>query len=193
MFERELRDLSYVPRWGIVRTLRPQSVSEHSYYVTMGANDIASFLGLPTDTQLRILKMALWHDVDELLTGDIPGPHKRKIIDKPKAKHFLSEAMDKIFSFRGHRDGSPNTADALAISVVKIADMMDAINFLHEEMSMGNGNVLHLTLGLWETVEECCEDIHKILQDEKSLKLYNKLRDSVTHAVLHQSRGPILA
>lgn len=191
MMERELRDLAYVPRWGIVRTLRQQSTAEHSYYVTLYANDIAAFLGLPTDTQLRIVKYALWHDMDELLTGDIPGPHKRRIIDKPKAKHFLSTAMDKIFGIRGHRDGSPH--DAVVLTVVKIADMMDAINFLHEEMSMGNSNVIHLTVGLWEIVHQCCDDLHKILQDEKSLQLYDRLRDAVIYAAANKSSGPILA
>ena len=66
---------SGVTRWHIVRTVRPQSLAEHTFDVVMIARAIAKIAGI--DDYERI-KAALLHDLDEIVTGDIPTPTKER-------------------------------------------------------------------------------------------------------------------
>ena len=69
---------SGVTRWHIVRTVRPQSLAEHTFDVVMIARAIAKIAGVD---DYEIIKAALLHDLDEIITGDIPTPTKQKARD----------------------------------------------------------------------------------------------------------------
>lgn len=69
---------SGVTRWHIVRTVRPQSLAEHTFDVVMIARAIAKKAGIE---DYEITKAALLHDLDEIVTGDIPTPTKQKARD----------------------------------------------------------------------------------------------------------------
>lgn len=75
-FINDILALSHVPRWGIVRTIRQQSVADHSYRVAFIAMEIADRSGIPVTTTL--IQYALTHDVEESVTGDIPTIVKRR-------------------------------------------------------------------------------------------------------------------
>ncbi len=66
---------SGVTRWHIVRTVRPQSLAEHTFDVVMIARAIAKNAGID---DYEIIKAALLHDLDEIVTGDIPTPTKER-------------------------------------------------------------------------------------------------------------------
>lgn len=66
---------SGVTRWHIVRTVRPQSLAEHTFDVTMIARAIAKIAGYD---DAEITKAALLHDLDEVVTGDFPTPTKER-------------------------------------------------------------------------------------------------------------------
>ena len=66
---------SGVTRWHIVRTVRPQSLAEHTFDVTMIARAIAKIAGYD---DAEITKAALLHDLDEVVVGDIPTPTKNR-------------------------------------------------------------------------------------------------------------------
>ena len=90
MFEHEYRDMAFVPRWAILRTIKNQSVAEHSYFVALYSEQICSTLGLTMEQTGCVLSYALLHDVAETFLGDIPGPSKREIVDKAKYEKFES-------------------------------------------------------------------------------------------------------
>jgi len=69
---------SGVTRWHIVRMVRPQSLAEHTFDVTMIARAIAKIAG---HDDYEITKAALLHDLDEIVTGDFPTPTKQKARD----------------------------------------------------------------------------------------------------------------
>lgn len=69
---------SGVTRWHIVRTVRPQSLAEHTFDVVMIARAIAKIGGYDDG---EIIKAALLHDLDEIVTGDIPTPTKSRARD----------------------------------------------------------------------------------------------------------------
>ncbi len=136
MFERPLRDLAYVPRWAIVRTTRTQNVAEHSFFVAVYTMQICRFIGR-LDLAHESMGYALWHDVDECITGDIPGPTKHKIVDPWAEMEFIEKNMNGRF---GKSAWYKDVGDE-AKAVVKAADMAEEILFLAGELAMGNTHV----------------------------------------------------
>lgn len=144
MFEREIRDASFVKRWSIVRTLRDQSIAEHQYFVAMYANDIASAIDLPMMMHVSLLQQCLWHDLeDEIFTGDIPGPAKRALQpDRESFKGKCREWTQKVFGVIGHRNGSGHrdSEQNVITAILKAADELDAACEMATEAQLGNRN-----------------------------------------------------
>lgn len=137
MFERELRDLSYVPRWSIVRVSKPQSVAEHSFYTAMYAYQIADTIGYRYRGDVegcreKLLLAALWHDAEESFMGDMPGPTKHRLMGM--------EAKDKIVASLNRRFGSQWSYFITAEErrIVKTASLLDDAMFLMGEIQRGN-------------------------------------------------------
>jgi hypothetical protein len=141
MFEPERRDLSWVPRWGIVRCNRRQSVADHSYFVTCYGLKIAEMIGWPDvgdgpdyhgglDFQMKydLAVYLLRHDEDEAVSGDIPGPIKRM-------GGFDCTKLDSILL---DRFGPPPTVHPGTKEIKKAADLVDECMYLAGEINSGN-------------------------------------------------------
>ena len=108
---RQLRRLSFVPRWQIFPTNRRQSVADHSFHVTTISMWLMEKHTRRENNEftLQVLLYALTHDADEAVTGDTPSPNKTPNYDRPQHE-----------------------------TVVKLADGLEAYAFLMEEQKMGN-------------------------------------------------------
>lgn len=88
--------------------------------------------------------MTLWHDVDEIFTGDIPGPAKRALTHKKSAwSDTLEKWMGRVFGdFRHTRTGQGMSAERenLAKAIIKTSDELDAACEMSAEWAMGNRN-----------------------------------------------------
>lgn len=141
------RYMSHVPRWGIVPVSRFQSVSEHSYFVSLY---VMEMLKLPAfdhwtqDLKFCALRQALVHDVAEARMSDIPGPVKRMI--KDPAKYEATEL--RVTRGMGFVDkyGQDYYTDEGIRSLVKVADLIDEYMFLTMERVGGNGHVTILQI-----------------------------------------------
>lgn len=130
MIERNLAD---VKRWGIVRTIRPQSVVEHSFYVALWTRPLLMSIGvLDMEVIAAAVEYALRHDMKELVSGDVPTPLKRRL---PK------DIIDDAASFRLPSVAPPSELVALA---VKTLDLFEAAVFLREDQALGNSRVERL-------------------------------------------------
>lgn len=74
-----LSRLRWIKRWGLMRNAEPENVMEHSWEVAVIAHALALirnqyFMG--TVDANAIATAALFHDVSEVLTGDLPTPIK---------------------------------------------------------------------------------------------------------------------
>ena len=71
--------LRYIRRWGLMRSLMPENDAEHSLQVAMIAHAIAEIgrdqYGRDCDPE-HILALGVYHDVSEVITGDMPTPVK---------------------------------------------------------------------------------------------------------------------
>jgi len=134
-FAAAFRDLSYVPRWGILRSIRKQNVAEHSYYVALYADQLAALIQWEGDTA-ALLQYALLHDIDETITGDIPGPVKRAAFDKTKMWNKIRDTMARRFgTINVFRLNNPLPEIK---AIVAVADSIDEISYLIEETVLGN-------------------------------------------------------
>lgn len=144
MLEREIRDIAFVPRWAIIRTVRNQSCAEHSYFVAVYAQQIAKACCW-RGPMGSLLDYALWHDMDEIFTGDMVSSAK-KMLKKaagPKWEEFTSwvnELTKDRFGRTVEGDMPANWRDDIK-HLVKIADLLEAAFFLRDEMALGNTNV----------------------------------------------------
>jgi hypothetical protein len=99
-------------------------VAEHCFNVERIARRVAEQWFSIRDTERldRISQLALHHDDDEALTGDIPSP----------AKHILSEEWLDSRARLWYNASSPLR------DIVKLADYMEMFRFLALEVTMGN-------------------------------------------------------
>ena len=76
---RRLMRLNEVPRWSVIPVIKPQSVAEHTFGVMVmmewlcNTEPVFNF----ATNQPDALRIALWHDSMEAVTGDMPSPTKK--------------------------------------------------------------------------------------------------------------------
>lgn len=145
MFEREYRELSFVPRWAIVRTLRHQSVAEHSYYVTLYAGQVARLINWGGSFG-NLYRAALMHDTSEVFMSDIPGPTKRAIIDHEKYDEYELSGLQERFGDEVSAWLKDDIEPKQINSIIKVADLLDECFFLATEMQLGNNSLCAVML-----------------------------------------------
>lgn len=116
-FLNDLLALSHVPRWTIVRHHGQQSVADHSFRVAAIAYELWWRLRpMEVDPGTMII-WALWHDVDESVTGDLPSI----------AKDRLNVVQKKFVEFPPYTVGAFREADR---EIVKMADYIETYTWL---------------------------------------------------------------
>ena len=115
----DLYRLTAVSRWHIVQTDKQQSVAEHSFIVTLLAMEIAFVMDIGNN--INMVVHALFHDAAEAFTGDIPSPVRKflNMEDRKKLEERVLGDYAKCIS-----------DDPLIKTIVKIADVAEAIKFL---------------------------------------------------------------
>ena len=74
-----LSRLRWIKRWGLKRNSEPENVMEHSWEVATIAHALALIKNRYFDGNVdpqKIATAALYHDVSEVITGDLPTPIK---------------------------------------------------------------------------------------------------------------------
>jgi 5'-deoxynucleotidase YfbR-like HD superfamily hydrolase len=116
--------LSVVKRWTVINTIQTQSIAEHCFNVERIARRIAQdwFSVNSAESLDELTQIALHHDDDEAVTGDIPAPSKWVLGEK-----YLDTTRDLWYN----RDGALHR-------IVKLADKMEAFWFMVMEAKLGN-------------------------------------------------------
>lgn len=126
-----------VTRWQIVRA-KKQSVAEHTFAVQAILMRLvpllmANFKGAQRDNfaedfLCQCIKGAFWHDIPEVITGDIASPVKRLIRDGGDISPLddLETRIDPAFT-KYYVNASP-----LVAATIKLADLMEMVYHLNE-------------------------------------------------------------
>lgn len=171
----ELRTAAIVPRWSIVWTLNKDYVSTHSFFVAMYSLDIATMLGT-NDYEDTLLYMALTHDLDETITGDIVSPVKKAIVDKDKSDAYVKKLMqERLWGVVNNLERLQSKCSPLTLerfkAIVKIADQLDSLLFLVTEARMGNGVVSPLIEVIRKDLEKAWLNLYTVGFDSTKLKI----------------------
>ncbi len=94
--------MKYIHRWGLMYSVHPENLSTHSLEVAVCAHALAMIGNLRFDKSYdadRIATKALYHDVPEIFTGDIPTPVKY-YSEETHVSYAAVEtaALDKLFT-----------------------------------------------------------------------------------------------
>ena len=127
--------MAYVPRWAIARRNRHQYLAEHSYFVAVYADQIARLIGWKGD-YAALMRHALYHDIDETVTGDIPGPAKRKAWSKMASDQQIMPVLSDKFGF--DVAAVKSSVDPEIKAIVSAADSIEELAFISEELISGN-------------------------------------------------------
>lgn len=144
-----LSRMKYINRWGLMRNTQPENIQEHSLQVALIAHALAvtrnRFFGGELNTE-RVAVLAIFHDCNETITGDMPTPIKYfnpdinqayknvEDISKQKLMSMLPvELCDSYSSLLFH-----DSADEENWKLVKAADRISAYIKCIEEEKAGN-------------------------------------------------------
>lgn len=146
-----LSRMKYIDRWGLMRNTRSENLSEHSLEVAF----IAHALGIINNEVFggnmnaeRLAVLGMYHDVTEIITGDMPTPIKYynpairnayKEVEHVAEEQMLSGLPENIRS-RYQGIMSETAQERQLWRYVKAADKISAYIKCIEEKKMGNAD-----------------------------------------------------
>lgn len=148
-FFAHLARMKLINRWPLMHNVRTENVQEHSLQVAMVAHALALIKNKFFDGQVnpdRVATLAMFHDVSEVLTGDLPTPVKYfnqtiaaeyKKIEKIAEQKLIDMAPEALRAdYAALIDGQQHSDEEAFL--VKAADVLCAYLKTMEELSAGN-------------------------------------------------------
>ena len=141
--------MKYINRWALMRNTVSENISEHSNDVAVIAHALAVIKNVRFDGNLnaeRAAFLGLYHDMTEIITGDMPTPVKYysedmreafKEVEDRAGKHLLEmlpEDMAKYYESAFFKA----EGDEYLWQIVKAADKISALIKCIEEKNAGN-------------------------------------------------------
>ena len=141
--------MKYIDRWALMRNTRKENLSEHTLEVAAIAHALAVISNEKYGASLNAERAALlgiYHDMPEIITGDMPTPIKYgnpqlkqayKVVERETASHLVSMLPDYMQdSYKGFF--IKENDDAELWKLVKAADKISAFIKCIEEEKAGN-------------------------------------------------------
>ena len=141
--------MKYIDRWALMRNTRKENICEHSLDVAMIAHALGVinniYFGGDLDAE-RMAVMGMYHDITEIITGDMPTPVKyynpliRNVYKEVEgvAKDELLSALPKEMQPAYNPLIMETDREAVMWMYVKAADKMSALIKCIEERTNGN-------------------------------------------------------
>lgn len=141
--------MKYIERWALMRNSDRENISEHSMEVAMLAHGLGIIsnecCGRKVDLDKLVL-IGLYHDANEIITGDMPTPvkyHDSGILDaykkvENKANRKLLSLLPEYMQRYYEEIFFPQEGDEELWRIVKAADKLSALIKCIEEKKAGN-------------------------------------------------------
>lgn len=146
--------MKYIERWALMRSTRPENLSEHALEVASIAHVLCLIGNRRYDRKLnaeRAAMLGLYHDATEIITGDMPTPVKYHSSDIRQAYALVEKAAARKLldllpeDLRGSYEeillpaGSDiSESEKYLRRLVKAADKLSALIKCIEEENAGN-------------------------------------------------------
>ena len=178
--------MKHIERWGIMHSLIPDMLSTHSLEVAFIAHALALignvYFCKDYDAD-RIAVKAMYHDVPEIFTGDIPTPVKYYSDEMKNAYSSVESAsVEKLISMLPEELKEEYrkmfTPDASEKKLIKAADRISAYIKCREEIRYGSNEFLEARDRLFEAIVSMrCEEADQFL--ETQLDSFDKPIDTI--------------
>lgn len=155
--------MKYISRWGLMRNSRPENIAEHSLEVAILAHLLCELRNRRFGGQIDVAKAvmaAVYHDVPEIITGDLPTPVKYYDPDiKTAYKNVEKAASEKLLSTipedlrDSYRPFFDENTDPQISEIVKAADKLSALIKCIEERRSGNTDFLDAEAQTLESIK----------------------------------------
>ena len=156
--------MRYITRWGLMRNTFSENLTEHSYMTAVLAHALAlirrEILKLDGPDPDRCAVAAMYHDVSEILTGDLPTPIKYynsdikaayKQVERIAGNRVLDMLPQELRSSYEHYV----LEDAQDVKpIVKAADKLSAHIKCLEEQKAGNTEFDFAAKQTWESMKD---------------------------------------
>ncbi len=177
-----LARLKYIERWALMRSSRPENLSEHSLEVAMIAHLLCVIANVRYGRALdegRAAVMGMYHDASEIITGDLPTPVKYfnpqirdayKGVESAAEETLLSTLPEDLrgefrrsFGLVGEDpDAASREAEAYLRRLVKAADKLSALIKCLEERSAGNSEFVTAEASTRAALESMAADLPEL-------------------------------
>ena len=162
-----LSRMKYINRWGLMRNTREENLCEHSLEVAFVAHALGIinneiFGGdIPAE---RLAILGMYHDVTEIITGDMPTPVKYyspvireayKEVENVAKNELLSGLPEKL-AYKYEKVLTETSDEEQLWKYVKAADKLSALIKCIEEQQMGNSDFAKAQ----KTIEEALKNMH---------------------------------
>ena len=196
--------MKYIERWALMRSTRPENLSEHSLEVAMIAHALCTIGNVRFGRTLsgeQAALIGLFHDASEIITGDMPTPVKyinRQLKEAYKAVEYQAEEallerlpadMQPTYRAIFHPEealqtdpGDPAEAERLryTLRLVKAADKLSALIKCVEEENAGNGEFRTARQTILEAVHALEEELPEVrVFTEEFLPAYGRTLDEL--------------
>ncbi|MBE5734650.1 MAG: 5'-deoxynucleotidase [Clostridiales bacterium] len=143
-----LNRMKYIKRWSLMRSVREENIMEHSQQVAVIAHALATIKNKKFGGEIDVNKVVLlaqYHEVGEVITGDLPTPIKYfnpeiksayKDLEKGACERLLG-MLPKEFSEEYEKYIMPDES-TYEYKLVKCADRLSAYLKCVEEIKAGN-------------------------------------------------------
>ena len=162
--DRDFDQLNNMVRWNGLNRIKDESVAHHSFIVTWFSRIIVEeLLGDKNDSfKLEVITYALFHDFDEMFSGDIIHGVKYNEFNGKEIKKSIDEYCNfKVINKFAEQNSSNNLikknmtgfVSKSAKSIVKLSDWLSMCFYLKKEIALGNK-------GLYDHYFYCAEKVN---------------------------------
>ncbi len=143
-----LNRMKYIKRWSLMRSVREENIMEHSQQVSVIAHALSlinnKIYGKNVDVS-KVVMLAQYHEVSEVITGDLPTPIKYfnpeiksayKDLEKNASERLINMLPESLKD--EYRQYILPDTDCEEYKIVKCADRLSAYLKCVEEVKAGN-------------------------------------------------------
>jgi len=194
LHDNDFDQLNNMVRWNGMNRIKDETVAHHSFIVSVFSRVLAEevFVGIlfpDVKIKLDIVTYALFHDYDEMFTGDVlhnlkynpfNGPEIRNNIDeyleyKIKDKFNSGSKTDNMFKNTMLKDFPKFVSE-----LVKVADWLSMYFYLYKEQELGNTGVCktrqYCIKGIINSVNTVIESLEKQNDYKINLDILNEIK-----------------
>ena len=150
--------LSSIKRYNTRKFIIPQNVLEHEGSVTlisMVISDYFNEIGIKNNTE-KVMRMAIFHDTDEIISGDLPHDSKYdygevsksirsslKLLEEISFNDIISKIKnDKLIDKYKGIYKEIKAKECIESKIIKLADFIDVIIYSKIENKLGNSSII---------------------------------------------------